>query len=75
VHSHKFPKEWKCDDCGTRIVLENKAGAMILHCNCQMAQAIMVGRMKEDGNDVSQAVKRKKFPTPTVNTGIVTNGF
>lgn len=75
VHSHKFPKQWSCDDCGTKIVLENKLGGMFLHCNCQVAQAIMVGKVKGDDNDVSQLLKRKKFPTPQVNSGIASAGY
>lgn len=78
VFSNKWPKLWRCEDCGSKIVLQNIMGTMHVHCNCQTAQTVKVGRIKPDSDDMGALDFRrygpKKFPRLKVNDGIVSDG-
>lgn len=44
-------KRWRCDDCGTKVVLEKKMGQAHVHCNCLLVQAVRVSSIKQRDDD------------------------
>lgn len=56
--------QWRCGDCGSRVVFEKKMGGGFIHCNCMGSQTIRLFKMKpvtnEAGIEELAMVKRKK---------------
>lgn len=57
-------KRWRCEDCGSKVVLEKKNGQAMVHCNCLLVHALRVSSLKlkldDHGNEISMMNKRIK---------------
>lgn len=57
-------KRWRCEECGSKVVLEKKNGQAHVHCNCLLVHALRISSIKlkldDWGNEISVMGKRIK---------------
>lgn len=60
-------KRWRCEDCGSKVVLEKKNGQAQVHCNCLLVHALRISSIKlttdDWGKEISimgKSIKRTK---------------
>lgn len=56
--------DWRCEGCGSQIIMEKKQGSAFVHCNCLMVQALRISKMKPTtdahGSEELMLYKHKK---------------